>query len=139
MNAEAGKDACNATMPADERLPTLTEVVALAATPMFAEPVASAEPVATVATVATVAPASQPPAIDEEALIDAVMAGLQQHVDRMFEYRLRETLAPILARVAQTIVDETRVALAATLRDVVARAAAQEASKRKARKPSTAG
>ena len=74
-----------------------------------------------------------PPVIDEKRLVDDIMAALQPRVDLSFEYRVREAVAPVLEKLAQTVVAETRVALSATLRDVVARAVAQEVAKRQRR------
>ena len=62
-----------------------------------------------------------------------VLGDLQQRIDLMFEYRLRETLAPVLARVTDAVIREARDELARTLRDVVARAVSQEVSKRRPR------
>lgn len=99
--------------PPIARLPTLTEVV------MEGKAQADAP-----------APAS-PPAIDEAGVVDAVMAALQPRIDLMLEYRLREALAPLLARAADTIVADARQELAQTLRDVVARAVGQELARRR--------
>ena len=96
---------------ASERVPVLTEVLG--------EPAPSLPPT--------------PPVIDEKRLVEDIMAALQQRVDLSFEYRVREAVAPVLEKLAQTIVAEARVALSATLRDVVARAVAQEVAKRQRR------
>lgn len=93
---------------ASERVPVLTEVLGEGAPPA-------------------------PPLIDEKRLVEDIMVALQQRVDLSFEYRVREAVAPVLERVAQTIVAQTRLALSATLRDVVARAVAQEVAKRQRR------
>jgi hypothetical protein len=97
--------------PAPERVPVLTEVLGLGE---------------------AIAPPTLP-LIDEKRLVDEIMAALQPRVDLSFEYRLREAVAPVLEKMAQTIIAETRVALAATLRDVVARAVAQEVARRQRR------
>jgi len=110
--------------PPVARLPTLTEVVLEGA----ARPVAPASP-----------PPADPPAaaaapgLDEARIVDAVMAGLQPRIDLMLEYRLREALAPLLARAAESMVQEARAELARTLRDVVARAVSQEVGRRRTR------
>lgn len=96
-------------------LPTLTEVV-------MEGPVASVLP----------APARAEP-VDEGRIVDSVMAGLQQRVDQMFEFRLREALGPVLARAADAVVADARDALSHTLRDVVARAVTQELARRRHR------
>jgi hypothetical protein len=71
---------------------------------------------------------------DARAIEDAVMAELQQRVDLMFEYRLREALAPTLARVTDLLIREAREEVALTLRDVVSRAVAQEIARRRQRR-----
>lgn len=101
-------------LPPGARLPTLTEVVVEGHRP--------APPAAPAWT-----------AEDEARIVDAVLASLKQRMDLMFEYRLREALAPVLARTAETLVAETREELARTLRDVVARAVSQELSHRRTR------
>lgn len=99
-------------MPAGARLPTLTEVVV------------EGRP----------APGPALLAAEEEArVVDTVLAGLQQRMDLMFEYRLREALGPLLARLTDSLVHEAREELSRTLRDVVARAVSQELSRRRPR------
>lgn len=71
--------------------------------------------------------------IDEDQLVQRVLLEIQRHVDLMVEFRLREALAPVLARAAQSIVDEARTELSATLRDVVGRAVAQEVARQRQR------
>jgi hypothetical protein len=94
-------------------LPTLTEVVDVAE--------------ATEATVPMqLYPAEQAPVIDEETLVERVLADVSRQVELMLEYRLRETLTPVLARATDALVREARNELAQTLRDVIARSVAQE-------------
>lgn len=62
----------------------------------------------------------------EEQIVQNVLTELQRRSDLMLEYRLRETLTPILARLCDSLIKDARQDLAATLRDVVARAVAQE-------------
>jgi hypothetical protein len=69
----------------------------------------------------------------EDQIIHRVLADLQRQIDLMLEYRLRETLSPALARMADQLIRDTRVELAATLRDVVARAVAQELARLRGR------
>ncbi len=98
---------------APHRLPTLTEVVALGDAPPAG---AAAAP----------APVAGPALPDEGALVAQVLADVQRQVELMLEYRLREALAPALARATDTLVREARNGLAGVLREVVARAVAQE-------------
>ena len=100
--------------PPPRRVPTLTEVVKT-------EPPAGVEPVA---------PAS-PSA--EEQLVQRVLGDVQRQVDLMLEQRLREALAPALARLTDALLRETRRELASTLQDLVARAVAQELSRHRGR------
>jgi len=69
----------------------------------------------------------------EAQITQRVMADLQRHIDGMLEYRLRETLAPILARTTETLVRELRQELSKTMKDVVARSVAQEVARQRSR------
>lgn len=114
--------------PPATRLPTLTEVMqegGAAPTPRSAAEVPA--PSAGAADAAD----SGPGAADEARIIEAVMNGLQPRIDLMLEYRLREALAPLLARATDAILQEARTELARTLRDVVARAVSQEIVRRR--------
>ena len=73
------------------------------------------------------------PHFAEEQIVERVMADLQRQVDLMLEYRLREILTPILTRAADSVIRDARGELASTLRDVVARAVAQELSRHRTR------
>jgi hypothetical protein len=123
-------------------LPTLTEVievgppempVATATPPVEApgtpRPAVGAEP----GDADSPVPALAEPAIDEERLVGNVLLELQRHADLMLEYRLREAIDPALARLADGLVRDLREELAATLRDVVARAVSQELARRRGR------
>lgn len=67
----------------------------------------------------------------DEQLTQHVLHEVQRHIDLMLEYRLRQVLGPILARAADGIVKDAREDLAATLRDVVARAVSQELARQR--------
>jgi hypothetical protein len=69
----------------------------------------------------------------EDQLIERVLADLQRQVELMLEYRMREVLAPALARATESLVRDARIELASTLRDMVARAVAQEMSRHRGR------
>jgi hypothetical protein len=124
--------------PAPGRLPTLTEVVAWPGPPAAAGANESGPAAETgvaeadVVAAGPLAPAAAPGAIDAQA-IERVMAEVQRQVDLMLEYRVREALTPLLSRAADTIVREARAELALTLRDVVARAMAQEIARHRSR------
>ncbi len=125
-----------------QRVPVLTEVVVLPKAapqvvvdeyPPFAQDPAFAE---TAPSPLGGWPASRPPvgariappaaAVDEAALVQHVLADLDKQLDLMFEHRLRETLAPVLARMTDTLVREMRNQLAMSLREMVTRAVAIE-------------
>ena len=71
--------------------------------------------------------------VSEEQLSQRVLADLQHQVDLMLEVRLREVLTPLLQRAADNLVRETRAELALTLREIVARAVAQEMARHRSR------
>jgi len=124
-------------------VPTLTEVVAWPAPASVApgplEPAPEAFPLeATVLPPATppvatlmplepaaapVAPATLP---TEEQLAQRVLNDLQHQIELMLDYRMREILTPILTRATDSVIRDARAELASTLRDLVARAVAQE-------------
>ena len=103
-----------------QHVPTLTEVVDW---PQAMPPLARAAPAAS--------PASRSgdlvEALPSEAqLVQRVLADLQRQTDLMLDYRLREVLTPLLARATDNLIREARGELASALRDMVARAVAQE-------------
>jgi hypothetical protein len=78
-----------------------------------------------------VTPAASPGAAPGEVqLTQRVLADLQRQVELMLEVRLREALAPILARATDTLVRDARKELTAAMRDIVARAIAKELGRR---------
>jgi hypothetical protein len=85
------------------------------------------------------APASAPvaapvtPPLSEEAVVQRVLADVQRQLDLVFEYKLRELLTPALARIADSLIRDTRNELATTLREVVTRAVAQELHRHRGR------
>ena len=144
-------------MPPD-RVPTLTEVVPWPAERVPADGVAVAvaaagagagagsvaeaalAPIPTSVPVLALTALAEPPpipaaspAITEAQLTHRILTDVQRQIDLMLEYRLREALAPVLARATDNLVRESRSELASTLRDVVARAVAQEMSRHRSR------
>lgn len=93
-------------------------------------PAAALAPEPAAAKGATPPPLSPP--LDARVIEDEVLAELAQRIDLMFEYRLREALAPTLARAADLLIREAREEVALTLRDVVSRAVAQQIARRRA-------
>lgn len=121
--------------PAPARLPTLTEVMqegrGVPALRRVSEAAAPPVPERAAEAAAAADPGGTP--VDEARIVEAVLSGLQQRVDLMLEYRLREALAPLLARATDAILQEARAELAHTLRDVAARAVSQELARRRLR------
>ena len=71
--------------------------------------------------------------IDEDELAQRVLLDVQRQIDRMFEFRVRESVGPAFARLIEAFMQETRDELAGTLRDVVRRAVAQELARHRSR------
>jgi hypothetical protein len=107
---------------ATDRLPTLTEVVELGLQESAPEPLPAPEPAPPVAEadVADVADAAP-----EEAVARVLLADIERHIDALFERRLREALAPALARVADSLIREARQELAPAVRELVEEAVAR--------------
>jgi hypothetical protein len=121
-------------------VPTLTEVVVMPDPTTLAPlgPAAEAMPFeghdVGARVVAPATPITAPPSppmgpLGEDELVQRVLADLQHQIELMLEYRLREALTPILTRATDSIIRDARAELASTLRDVVARAVAQEMSR----------
>lgn len=117
------------------RVPTLTEVVKLPdAQPTGAAAAVPAAPAPGPAGAAAFVErrANWPP-IEEDQIVQRVFGDLQRQVDLMLETRIKETLSPALTRATDQLVREVRTELASTLRDVVARAVAQELARHRGR------
>ena len=71
--------------------------------------------------------------VDEALIAQRVLVDLQRQVDGMLEYRLREAMAPILARATDALMRDLRQELSKTMNDVVARAVAQEVARQRSR------
>ncbi len=72
-------------------------------------------------------------AVAESQITQQVLGDVQRQIDRMFEFRLKETLGPAMERLADQFVEEMRGELASTLRDIVRRAVAQELARLRGR------
>lgn len=105
-----------------QRVPTLTEVIvdlpAAAATPPALPPRGDAD-VAPDPLLATAL-------MQESRIAQRVIERLQSRVDALFEHKLREALAPALARLYTAMADETRKELARGLREAVEQAVGEE-------------
>ena len=104
-----------------QRVPTLTEVVEFDLPPL-AQPAPAAEP----AMAPAMACATAGVMATEEALQARILDILQRQIEAGFESKLRETLAPALARAADALIRDLRGELALALQAQVARAVAQE-------------
>ena len=131
--------------PHPAQVPTLTEVIDLSAPPVAPQvpppvafapaasvPPATRTPPISLDSLPVLAEAVSPaalPGVSEAQLAHRVLADVQKQVDGMLEFRLREALAPVLARHTEAIVRDLRDELGRTLKDVVARSVAQELAK----------
>ncbi|RZT93862.1 hypothetical protein [Rivibacter subsaxonicus] len=121
-------------------VPTLTEVI-----DAFELPAPAGEDGSTVAAGSPVPGAVEPglevveavavqlaeAGFDEEQLVQRLLPELQRQVDLVIESRLREILAPVLERAAQTVVAEARDELATALRELLAQVVEQEVARRR--------
>jgi hypothetical protein len=120
-----------------DSVPTLTEEVAVpAAAPTLAAAGERGDEAVHRAPVAGAAPLAEAPigsGSSEDRITERILADVQQQVDAVLEYRMREMLAPILTRAADALVRDGRNELTRVLRDVVARAVAQELLRQRSR------
>lgn len=107
-----------------QRVPILTEVVQLSQSDSVDIPVDGPTDETSSTVQAPKLAASSVPL--EHELVERIWMDVQRQVELMFEYRMRETLSPILSRATDAVLRETRQQLASTLREVVAKAVAQE-------------
>lgn len=127
------------TPPPPRRVPTLTEVIDVQGTPPLPEeemiPLRDLQPLMAEADVVNTRAAASPaaPRMNEDQLIQRVFAELQWQVDVSLEQRLRDALAPSLARLTEALVQEIRTEMVSTLRDLVAHAVTQELARRRKR------
>jgi hypothetical protein len=99
-----------------DRLPTLTEVLELGRETAAGWPA----PAALVAL-----PAARPASTPADELVAQVLGLLEPRVGALLEARLREALAPALARAADGLIRDVRAELAPTLSSLVEEAVAQ--------------
>lgn len=109
------------SLPAADRLPTLTEVVQLAQDPWAAAPPAPLQEICSSGPAEPGVPEAPSPApvLDEDAIFRRVLFALDQRLDAAFEARLREALAPALARAADGLIRELRPELTQALHEMV--------------------
>jgi hypothetical protein len=106
-----------------QRVPTLTEVII----DLPAEPAAAPEPAAPPRD-AEIAPEALLAEVwlQESRIAARVIERLQPRIDVLFEHRLREALAPMVARITAAVADEARKELAHRLREAVEQAINEE-------------
>lgn len=109
-----------------ERVPVLSAVVTELPERVPAPP--ADEPPAAVPPSATL-PQTAQPELNEAQLAQRVMGVVQKQVDGMLDFRLREAMAPVLARHSEALLQDLREELRRTMCDVVNRAVAQEMAK----------
>lgn len=107
-----------------DALPVLGEVVSTQATEQLPP---SPQPL--MPTAVTAAPQDAPSTVTEAQLAHRVLSDVQKQIDGMLEFRLKEAMAPLLARHTEAIARDLRDELNRTLKDVVARSVAQELAK----------
>ncbi len=140
--------------PHPAHVPTLTEIIDVGAQPPAVQPVRAPVPPVSLDALPVLGevvpqpseqqslPLSQPlppsaslqqqdalPAVSEAQLAHRVLSDVQRQIDGMLEYRLKEAMAPLLARHTEAIARDLRDELNRTLKDVVARSVAQELAK----------
>ena len=107
-----------------QRVPTLTEVIR----DLPAEAAATPGPPSTPPRDAEVTPDALLAEVwlQESRIAAKVIERLQPRIDVLFEHRLREAMAPMVARVCAAVADEARKELAHRLREAVERAVNEE-------------
>lgn len=97
------------------------------------EVVVSSSSMVPLASIPHVAPYSPVEALDPEVseaqLSQRILTDVQRQIDSMLEFRLRESMQPLLAQFTETLMQDLRDELSRTMRDVVTRAVAQEVAK----------
>lgn len=68
--------------------------------------------------------------LDQQALITQVLAEMNPRIDMLFQSRLREALAPALARAADVLIRDARDEMSASLRELVQDAVARALQRR---------
>ena len=105
---------------AADRMPTLTEVLELEPQTGVEEAAEAAQDEAVPLRLDTSAELAAEPVLDIQALVSEVLVELQPRIDMLFESRLRDALAPALARVAEGLIREARSEVAIALHELVA-------------------
>ena len=101
-------------------MPTLTEVLELEPQTGVEEAAEAAQDEAVPLRLDIPAELAAEPVLDIQALVSEVLVELQPRIDMLFESRLRDALAPALARVAEGLIREARSEVAIALHELVA-------------------
>ena len=105
-----------------KRVPTLTEVIIDLPAEGSSTPATPARGDAQVAPETLMAEAL----MQETRIVSKVIERLQPRIDVLFEHRLREALAPTVARVYAALADDVRKELARKIREAVEQAVNEE-------------
>jgi hypothetical protein len=108
-----------------DRLPTLTEVLELGHERAAGSPATNANARTNTDTDSVSDSDSDKIAVTDTDLVAQVLALLEPRIGHLLEARLREALAPALARAADGLIRDVRAELAPTLRGLVEEAVAQ--------------
>jgi hypothetical protein len=128
--------------PPPKLVPTLTDVVGFSldgesedadAAPAQVDPVPRSAEVMQLRPVPPALAADAADAFNEAELTQRVLVDVQRQIDRMFEFRMRESVGPVFAKLLDAFLIETREELNRTLHDVVRRAVAQELARHRPR------
>jgi hypothetical protein len=119
--------------PSADRLPTLTEVVQLGGPEAAQAPLGETDASLVLAESAAPAAPGPPPQLDTDVLVTEVLHELAPRIDMLLQARLREALAPALARAADGLIRDAREGLAITLRELVDEAVARALKRRSGR------
>ncbi len=111
--------------PPPQRVPTLTEVVRDVPA---AAPAPQEAPLRVESDLAS-APLLASALVQEARIAEQVLVRLQPQIDVLFEHRMRDALAPALNRLTTALADDARKQLATVLREIVARAVAEEVAR----------
>lgn len=117
-------------VPAPEPAPVVVPAPASVPVPLTVSsslvPLASIPHVNALAMVDVIEPE---PEVSEAQLSQRILTDVQRQIDSMLEFRLRESMQPLLAQFTETLMQDLRDELSRTMRDVVTRAVAQEVAK----------
>lgn len=105
-----------------QRVPTLTEVIIDLPADKTGAPATAPRGDAQVAPETLMAEAM----MQETRIVSKVIERLQPRIDVLFEHRLREALAPTMARIYSALADEMRKELSRKLREAVEQAVNEE-------------